>query len=242
MKSPLISVIIPSYNRLEYMLRAIESVLNQTYKNLEIIIVNDGSTEEGYLNHKYLNKVEQINLKENQKNIHGFGPGNIRNFGIEVANGKWLAFLDDDDYWLNEKIETQIKQLEESKLLMCSSDALIGEGIFNEKKSYQSFLNDYYYKKNKRLIYRNYFVNRFRKLNYPNKFNREYLTTFNPVITSSVIVEKNLVKELNGFRNLPYSADYDLWKAILQFSDCLFINKPLLYYDNSHGYGREYNK
>ena len=101
MKSPLISVIIPSYNRLEYMLRAIESVLNQTYKNLEIIIVNDGSTEEGYLNHKYLNKVEQINLKENQKNIHGFGPGNIRNFGIEVANGKWLAFLDDDDYWLN---------------------------------------------------------------------------------------------------------------------------------------------
>ena len=111
-----------------------------------------------------------------------------------------------------------------------------------ENGSRVSFLNDYYYKKNKRLIYRNYFVNRFRKLNYPNKFNREYLTTFNPVITSSVIVEKNLLKELNGFRNLPYSADYDLWKAVLQFSDCLFINKPLLYYDNSHGYGREYNK
>ncbi len=242
MKTPLISVIIPSYNRLEYMLRAIESVLNQTYKNLEIIIVNDGSTEEGYLNHKYLDKVEQINLKENQKNIHGFGPGNIRNFGVEVANGKWLAFLDDDDYWLNEKIETQINKLEESKLLMCSSDALIGEGIFNENKNYQSLLNDYYYKKIKRLIYRNYFVNRFKKLKYPDKFNREYLTTFNPIITSSVIVETNLIKKLNGFRNLPYSADYDLWKAVLQFSDCLFINKPLLYYDNSHGYGREYNK
>ena len=52
----------------------------------------------------------------------------------------------------------------------------------------------------------------------------------------------NLVKQLNGFRNLPYAADYDLWKGVLQFTDCLYIDKPLIYYDNSHGYGREYKK
>jgi len=242
MNNPLVSVVIPSFNRLDYLLRAIESVFSQTYSNTEIIVINDGSTEEGYLEHKYIKEINQINLKQNQKIINGFGPGNIRNFGINKSNGEWIAFLDDDDIWLKDKLEIQLNNLNKSGLKMSSTDALIGEGVFDEKLKYKSFLNDYYYKKIKKSIFRNYLVNRFKKLTYPEAFTKEFISTVNPIITSSVLIEANLVKQLNGFRNLPYAADYDLWKGVLQFTDCQFIDKPLIYYDNSHGYGREYYK
>ena len=242
MHNPLISVVIPSFNRLDYLLRAIESVFSQSYSKTEIIVVNDGSTEEGYLEHKYIKDINQINLDQNQKNIYGFGPGNIRNFGINKASGNWIAFLDDDDIWLKDKLEIQLNNLNGTGLKMSSTDALIGEGIYDKKLKYKSFLNDYYYKKIKKSIFRNYFVNRFKKLTYPKAFTKEFISTVNPIITSSVLIEANLVKQLNGFRNLPYAADYDLWKGILQFTDCQYVDIPLIYYDNSHGYGREYYK
>ena len=242
MSSPLVSVVIPSFNRLDYLLRAIESVFNQTYSKTEIIVVNDGSTEEGYLEHKYIKDIKQINLEQNQKIINGFGPGNIRNFGINKASGDWIAFLDDDDLWLKDKLEIQLDHLKGTDLKMSSTDALIGNGIYNEKLKYKSLLNDYYYKKIKKAVFRNYFINRFKKLIYPETFTKDFITTVNPIITSTVLLDKDLINQLNGFRNLPYAADYDLWKGVLQFTDCQYIDKPLIYYDNSHGYGREYKK
>ena len=242
MSNPLVSVVIPSFNRLDYLLRAIESVLNQTYSKTEIIVVNDGSTEEGYLEHKYIKDIKQINLEQNQKIINGFGPGNIRNFGINKASGEWIAFLDDDDLWLKDKLEIQLNHLKGTDLKMSSTDALIGNGIYNEKLKYKSLLNDYYYKKIKKAVFRNYFINRFKKLIYPETFTKDFITTVNPIITSTVLLDKDLINQLNGFRNLPYAADYDLWKGVLQFTDCQYIDKPLIYYDNSHGYGREYKK
>ena len=242
MSNPLVSVVIPSFNRLDYLLRAIESVFNQTYSKTEIIVVNDGSTEEGYLEHKYIKDIKQINLEQNQKIINGFGPGNIRNFGINKASGDWIAFLDDDDLWLKDKLEIQLNHLKGTDLKMSSTDALIGNGIYNEKLKYKSLLNDYYYKKIKKAVFRNYFINRFKKLIYPETFTKDFITTVNPIITSTVLLEKDLINQLNGFRNLPYAADYDLWKGVLQFTDCQYIDKPLIYYDNSHGYGREYKK
>lgn len=242
MKNPLISIVIPSFNRLDYLLRSIESVFNQTYSKTEIIVVNDGSTEDGYLEHKYIKDVKQINLDQNQKIINGFGPGNIRNFGVNKARGEWIAFLDDDDVWLKDKLEIQLNMLNESGLRMSSTDALIGNGVYNKQFKYKSFLNDHYYKKIKKSVFRNYFIYRFKKLNYPERFTREFISTVNPIITSTVLLDTNLIKQLNGFRNLPYAADYDLWRGVLQFTDCLYIDKPLIYYDNSHGYGREYKK
>ena len=242
MNSPLVSVIIPSFNRLDYLLRSIESVFNQTYTKTEVIVINDGSTEEGYLEHKYIKDIKQINLEQNQKNINGFGPGSIRNFGINKASGEWIAFLDDDDLWLKDKLEIQLNHLKGTDLKMSSTDALIGNGIYNEKLKYKSLLNDYYYKKIKKAVFRNYFINRFKKLIYPETFTKDFITTVNPIITSTVLLDKDLINQLNGFRNLPYAADYDLWKGVLQFTDCQYIDKPLIYYDNSHGYGREYKK
>ena len=164
MNSPLVSVVIPSYNRLEYLIRAIESVFSQTYSKTEVIVVNDGSTEEGYLEHKYIKDIKQINLEQNQKKINGFGPGNIRNFGIQEASGDWIAFLDDDDLWFKEKLEIQLNNLNSSGLKMSSTDALIGNGVYDKNVKYKSFLNDYYYEKIKKSVFRNYFINRSKKI------------------------------------------------------------------------------
>ena len=91
------SVVIPTYNRYFYLLNAIESVLNQTFKNFEIIVVNDGSTQEEYYQNKFPNRVKVINLSTNQKAINGFSSDAIRNFGIKEVTTKYVAFLDDDE-------------------------------------------------------------------------------------------------------------------------------------------------
>ena len=141
MDKPIVSVIIPTYNRYEYLLRAIESVYNQTYKNIEVIIINDGSTNKEYKELASLKSgVTVINLPKNQKEIHGFGPGNIRNFGLEKSNGKYIAFLDDDDYWLESKLEIQIDILEGDEYKISSSEAFIGEGPYNSNQNYKKFL------------------------------------------------------------------------------------------------------
>ena len=101
----LISVIIPSYNRFQFLTNALDSVINQTYQNLEIIIINDGSSEKEYYESSFEERIKLIHLKENQTRLNGFGPGSIRNFGINEAKGKYIAFLDDDDLWLPNKLD-----------------------------------------------------------------------------------------------------------------------------------------
>ena len=102
----LISVIIPFYNEKNYFSYCINSVLAQTYKNLEIIIINDGSDPE-YLEilQNFKNKYpEKIFLyhKENE------GVSSARNLGIKIAKGSHIAFLDADDYWKKDKISKQL--------------------------------------------------------------------------------------------------------------------------------------
>ena len=69
MNEPLVSVIIPSFDRFDYLMNAIESINNQTYKNIEKIIVNDGSSDDRYYNFKFDNKTKVVNLEINQKNF-----------------------------------------------------------------------------------------------------------------------------------------------------------------------------
>ncbi len=109
----MVSVIIPYYNRSNTLIRALDSVQNQTYKDLEIILVNDGSTdksaqvvEEYFIKHKniYFKHIIQSNM----------GPSVARNNGIRNAKGKYIAFLDSDDSWEPTKLEIQIKYMEEN--------------------------------------------------------------------------------------------------------------------------------
>lgn len=106
---PLISVVIATYNRAKYIKRAIESVLNQTYKNIEVIIIDGGSTDntmkviEHYLSNQ---RVRYLYKKDKS-------PAEGRNNGIEISKGKYIAILDSDDFWRdNKKLEKQIEFLE----------------------------------------------------------------------------------------------------------------------------------
>jgi glycosyltransferase involved in cell wall biosynthesis len=100
-----VSIIIPFYNNATWLSEAVESVLSQTYINYEIIVVNDGSSEDmsGFLS-SYGGKITYIK-KENQ------GPASARNLGIDKANGEYVAFLDSDDLWLPDKLRVQIEKM-----------------------------------------------------------------------------------------------------------------------------------
>lgn len=105
MNYPKVSVIIPDYNGEKYIAEAIESALGQTYRNFEIIVVNDGSADNSYEKIKpYLPSVKYI-FQENQ------GVAAARNTGIKHSSGELIAFLDQDDLWLPEKLELQVDYL-----------------------------------------------------------------------------------------------------------------------------------
>jgi len=108
-----VSVVIPYYNRAHTIIRALESVVNQTYSNFEIILINDGSTDNSekivndfFAKHK---NVELIHLKQVNS-----GPSKARNEGIRMARGEYIAFLDSDDSWEHKKLELQIGFMEKN--------------------------------------------------------------------------------------------------------------------------------
>lgn len=118
MASNLVSVILPVYNAEKHVSEAIESVLNQSHDILELIIVDDASSD-GSLNRiRGFDdpRIMRIELKENR------GAGNARNKGIELAKGRYIAFIDADDIWLKDKLRLQIEQMSKEKVPLVYSD------------------------------------------------------------------------------------------------------------------------
>lgn len=102
-----VSIIIPIYNCYEYLGKTLDSVFAQTYENIEIIMVNDCSTDDSYnLALKYAAKYPFINVYSLSKNS---GPAIARNFGINKATGRFIAFIDSDDLWHPEKLTKQLQ-------------------------------------------------------------------------------------------------------------------------------------
>jgi len=100
----LVSVILPTYNRAHLLDRSIKSVLKQTYENFELIVVNDGSSDEIERRVKEYQKLDKrIKYVKNDKNL---GVSSARNIGIKIAKGEFIAFQDDDDEWLPLKLVT----------------------------------------------------------------------------------------------------------------------------------------
>lgn len=107
-----VSVIIPTYNRESTLGRAIDSVLNQTYRNFEVIVVDDGSTDNtSRVVEKYKNRIRYYSK------LHG-GVSAARNLGLEKSEGTWVSFLDSDDYWLPKKLEKQMEYLQKNPDIM----------------------------------------------------------------------------------------------------------------------------
>ncbi len=107
----LVSIIMPSFNTANFIGKTIESVLNQTYKHWELLIIDDCSTDNtDEVMLKY--RDERIIYKKNKKNL---GAAISRNKALEKARGKWIAFLDSDDLWYPTKLEEQINFMKENK-------------------------------------------------------------------------------------------------------------------------------
>lgn len=108
LEEPLVSVVIPFYNELDKLLKAVESVLKQSYLNYEILLIDDYSNIDTAKIKVIAESRNNIFLYENKKNM---GPGYSRNYGVEKSRGEFIAFLDSDDEWMPNKLKNQINHM-----------------------------------------------------------------------------------------------------------------------------------
>lgn len=127
-KEPLISIVLPTHNRALTIVRAVNSVLDQSYRNIELIVVDDASTDSSL---ELLGQIDDPRLHILKQSQCG-GAASARNRGVAHAKGEYLAFQDSDDYWLPEKLAKQVKliarQREPLGLVYCSALRIHGQG------------------------------------------------------------------------------------------------------------------
>jgi len=187
--NPLVSIVIPVYNGSNYMREAIDSALDQTYKNIEIIVVNDGSKDNTEkIAKSYRNKIRYFS-KENG------GAASALNLAIQNAKGEYISWLSHDDVYYLEKIEKQINRLEKLKEDRRDSTILISNYcLINEKTEITSILN--FHK-----------THPLEKLNYP-----LYPLLNGLVHGCSLLIPKKCFEEIGYFNpQLKTTQDYDLW-------------------------------
>jgi glycosyltransferase involved in cell wall biosynthesis len=134
---PLISVIIPVFNRQCWIAKAVDSVLAQDYPRFELIVVNDGSTDKtAHVLSSYGKKIRVLNQKNS-------GVSAARNLGIKAARGDWIAFLDSDDYWFAQKLSAQMQYFQKNPdMRICQTEEIwvrkgmrVNPGLRHKKKS-----------------------------------------------------------------------------------------------------------
>jgi len=196
-----ISVIIPTHNYGKYICDAIESVVNQTYKAYEIIVVDDGSTDN---TSKLLNNYSQY---IDYYFIQNKGPAGARNYGINKAKGEYICFLDADDVFYPEKLQSQIEIIKMDKSIgLVHSDFL-------------------YVKNNLSSVYYHY---KCRKTSSHNEA-LQYLWYHNYINTSTVMVVKEYLFQVGLFNEkYRYGEDYDLWLRLGKYYKFHCIHKPLV--------------
>ena len=209
---PKFSIIIGSYNTKKYLKLTLNSVLNQTFDNFELIIIDDGS------NDGTDKLIKQFALKD--KRIRPFffkknsGKDSVpKNFGIQKAKGKYICFLDSDDLWHKDKLRIQNNYLKKDTIMVCTSCRYIDESGNNHTSSFTHHLRKYL---------QNWF------------FNKGLLGfyMYNPVIFSSVMIKTEIMKKymLNEKPEFIGIIDYELWLRLFQNSKkkIIFVNKDLV--------------
>jgi glycosyltransferase involved in cell wall biosynthesis len=203
--SDLISVIIPTFERPQQTIAAINSVLVQSYKNFEIIVVDDGSSESSFNELSSLIPNKDVQLLQIDHSSH---PGIARNFAVKSAKGEWLAFLDSDDRWHPEKLAIQVKLAHES-----GAKAIATAGVLSslaEKKVYLSH-------------------------DAPTKLSKLQLLKRNWIITSSVLLNKELYELVGGMGEsltVRGAEDYSTWLKVASLADWRIIEEPLVVYSD----------
>ena len=208
-KQNLVSIVIPTFNRIDLLKETVNSILKQTYKIFEIIIINDCSSDYNFETYKQFETLDDRISVYNLENNLG-AAGLVRNYGIEKSNGTYIAFCDDDDLWIENKLEKQLLSLKNTNFDMCSTNAYkLENGIKTNTKLMPDF--------NK----------------YPEELTFDFLTGVYPkgniVCTSSVLLKKSILKF--KFSSKKYSEDYGQWLSILNDGKKIrILNEPLLYY------------
>ena len=202
---PRVSVIIPTFNRCGKVVRAIQSAVEQTFIDREIIVVDDGSTDATQ------NTVDQfpdpIKFIAHSSNL---GVSAARNTGIRHSNSPYIAFLDSDDYWLPEKLKVQIEFLEtHTNVQVCQTEEL---WIRNGRR-----------------------VNPMKKHIKPSGNIFEPSLKLCLVSPSAVMIRRSLLDEVGLFdESLPACEDYDLWLRIACRHPVHLIDQPLIIKEGGH--------
>ncbi len=201
-----IDVIVPTFNRAHTVEKAVESVLNQTYKNFNLYIVDDGSTDETLkvlLKYKSLPNV-YILTQENR------GVSSARNLAVKNSHAEWISFLDSDDEWLPNKLETQINFLLKNPHynFLHSEEIWVRNGVrVNPKVKHQ--------KSNENIFLRS--------------------LDFCLISPSTVIMKRNLFLECGAFdETFTVCEDYDLWLKILAREEIGFTNEIVTIKNGGH--------
>ncbi len=202
MKKPRVSVIIPTYNRENMIGNAIESVLNQTFRDFEIVIIDDASDDNTEEVVKGFDDDRIVYILHKEKK----GGSAARNTGIKKATGKFIAFLDSDDWWHPKKLEKQLSKMETSRI----NPELVYTGIRqvnNDGKLIKEIIP----------IFRG---NIFQELLIENVVGT----------TSSVLLRKEVFSDVGFFdENLPSRQDLDLWIRIARKHIFDYVETPLVY-------------
>lgn len=195
----LITIIMPVYNSEKYLERAIKSVINQTYKNWELICINDASTDNSL---QILKKYEsnKIKIKSLKKNS---GTAIARNEALKIANGRFIAYLDADDYYNCKKLEKQIKFMKiNNYAFTCTSYSFINENGETKQIRIPQKLTYKEYMKNTRLI------------------------------PTAIMIDTEKIKKSNLYmENLKIAEDTKTWLKILKNGEIVYgLKENLAYY------------
>lgn len=202
---PLVSVIIPTYNRAALVGEAVVSALAQTYRDFEVLVVDDGSTD-GTLEAlaPFLGEVKLWRFSSRR------GVAAARNLGVAAARGQWLAFLDSDDLWLKEKLARQVAFLaDHPELLLCQTEETwIRQGVrVNPPLTHRKAGGRIFIKSLERCM----------------------------VSPSAVILHRSLLEENGAFdENLPAAEDYDLWLRLAWRYEVGLVKEPLVIKRGGH--------
>lgn len=223
-----VSVIIATYNRYSHLLNAVKSVRSQTHKNVEIIIVNDGSTHPEYSS--TIEDVIQINLVENTRKMFGYPcPGYSRTQGMKVATGDYIAFLDDDDIWLPNKLELQLEAMNKSGCLMSTTDSYAEYGIYNPEKIYKKFYSEIDFAELQQIHRRQ--GSTMLDNGFPEIWNKRFVELHNCCMTSSVLLHKSIIEKIGYMQSVPIGQeDWSYWKRVLDHTNSVFIRDACVYY------------
>ncbi len=203
----LISIILPTFNHAKFLKKAIESVINQTYINWELIIIDNNSTDETF---DIVNSYSDHRITYSKIQNNGVIAAS-RNLGISLSNGSWIAFLDSDDWWTNNKLSRSVEYINKDKFDLIYHDLFL---VYKpNQKSYQRIASS-------RTLYFPVF--------------EDLLLNGNGILNSSVIVRKDLLEDVGLIScdtNKITWEDYDCWLRISQITNKFhYIKETLGYY------------